>query len=93
MDLLQSCFTNAQKIEFIDLLEKYKDAFCLQDERGLAPHMEVHLDLIDKTPLTSRLCQRSTVMENKDRPGLHCLKSYVSNNFGDDTTSTSKDHI
>ena len=49
VDLSQSSLTNAQKIEFIDLLEKYKDAFCLHDEIGLAPHMEVHLDLIDKT--------------------------------------------
>ena len=50
--LIQSCLTYAQKIEFIHLLEKHKDTFCLQDEIGLAPHMEVHLDLIDKTPFS-----------------------------------------
>ena len=54
VDLLQSCLTNTQKIEFFDLLEKYKDTFCLRDEIGLAPHMEVHLDLIDKTPFFIR---------------------------------------
>ena len=29
VDLSQSCLTSAQKVEFFDLLEKYKDAFCL----------------------------------------------------------------
>ena len=29
VNLSQSCLTNAQKTEFIDVLEKYKDAFCL----------------------------------------------------------------
>ena len=52
VDLLQSCLTNTQKIEFLDLLEKYKDAFCLRDEIGLSTHMEVHLDEIDKTPFS-----------------------------------------
>ena len=54
MDLLQSCLTSAQKIELFDLLEKYKDAFCLRDEIGLAPQMQVHLDLTDKTPFFIR---------------------------------------
>ena len=54
VDLSQSCLTSTQKIEFFDLLEKYKDAFCLRDEIGLAPHMQVHLDLIDKTPFFIR---------------------------------------
>ena len=52
--MLQSCLTSAQKVEFFDLLEKYKDAFCLRDEIGLAPHMQVDLDLIDKTPFFIR---------------------------------------
>ena len=50
VDLSQSCLTSTQKVEFIHLLEKYKDAFCLHDEIGLAPHMQVHLDMTDKTP-------------------------------------------
>ena len=45
VDLSQSWLTKTQQIEFMNVLEKYKDAFCLQDEIGLAPHMEVHLDL------------------------------------------------
>ena len=29
VDLSQSCLNNTQKTEFMDVLEKYKDAFCL----------------------------------------------------------------
>ena len=54
VDLSQSCLTSTQKVEFFDLLEKYKDAFCLRDEIGLAPHMPVHLDMTDKTPFFIR---------------------------------------
>ena len=54
VDLSQSCLTSTQKVEFFDLLEKYKDAFCLRDEIGLAPHMQVHLDMTNKTPFFIR---------------------------------------
>ena len=54
VDLSQSCLTSTQKVEFFDLLEKYKDAFCLRDEIGLAPHIQVHLDRTDKTPFFIR---------------------------------------
>ena len=54
VDLSQSCLTSTQKVEFFDLPEKYKDAFCLRDEIGLAPHMQVHLDMTDKTPFFIR---------------------------------------
>ena len=62
VDLSQSCLTNTQKVEFMDVLVKYKDAFCLRDEIGLAPNMEVHLDLVDKTPFFIR--QRRYETEN-----------------------------
>ena len=54
VDLSQSCLTSTQKVEFFGLVDKYKDAFCLRDEIGLAPHMQVHLDLTDKTPFFIR---------------------------------------
>ena len=54
VDLSQSCLTKTQQVEFMDVLEKYKDAFCLHDEIGLAPNMEVHLNLVDKTPFFIR---------------------------------------
>ena len=46
--------TSDQKVEFFYLLEKYKDAFCLRDEIGLALHIQVHLDMTDKTPFFIR---------------------------------------
>ena len=54
VDLSQSCLTKTQQVEFMNVLEKYKDVFCLRDEIGLAPNMEVHLDLVDKTPFFIR---------------------------------------
>ena len=54
VDLSQSCLTSTQKVEFFYFLEKYKNAFCLRDKIGLAPHMQVHLDLTDKTPFFIR---------------------------------------
>ena len=54
VDLSQSCLTSTQKVEFFDLLKKYKDAFCLRDEIGLAPHIQVHLDMTDKMPFFIR---------------------------------------
>ena len=54
IDLSQSSLTAAQKIEFYDLLEEFKDAFSLRDEIGLAPGMQVNLELIDTTPFFIR---------------------------------------
>ena len=54
LDLSQSCLTITQKLSYFDLLEKYKDALCLHDEIGLAPHMQVHLDMADKPPFFIR---------------------------------------
>ena len=34
VDLSQSCLTSAQKVEFFDILEKYKDAFCYVMKEG-----------------------------------------------------------
>ena len=50
IDLSEYCLTDTQHFEFLNVLEKYKDAFSLRDEIGLAPNMEVHLELHDKTP-------------------------------------------
>ena len=50
VDLSESCLTDTQRFEFLNVLEKYKNALSLRDEIGLAPNMEVHLELHDKTP-------------------------------------------
>ena len=50
IDLSQSCLTKTQRGEFYDILEEYKDAFSLHDEIGLAPNMQINLELLDKSP-------------------------------------------
>ena len=54
INLSDSCLTEAQRIEFYDVLEEHKDAFSLRDEIGLAPNFQVHLELKDKTPFFIR---------------------------------------
>ena len=51
VDLSQSCLTKTQQVEFMDVFEKYKDTFCLHNEIGLAPNMEVHLDLVEQNTI------------------------------------------
>ena len=50
IDLSQSYLTKTQCVEFYDILEEYKDAFSLYDEIGLAPNMQINLELLDKSP-------------------------------------------
>ena len=64
--------SKAQHIEFLDVLEKYKDAFSLRDEIGLAPNIEVNLQLKDTTPFyitftlhyITFLCERGNETKN-----------------------------
>ena len=65
IDLSQFCRTSTQKVEFFDLLDKYKDAFCLRDKIGLAPHMQVYLDMTDNTQFFIRLFTVKEDMKSK----------------------------
>ena len=38
INLDQSCLTDAEKIQAMDMIYKYKDAFSLRDEIGTCPH-------------------------------------------------------
>ena len=38
----------------MDILYKYKDSFSLSDEIGTCPHMEVEIDITDKSPFFFR---------------------------------------
>ena len=51
IDLSDSCLTPLEKEQFYDLLEKYKKAFSLRDEIGLAHGMQITLELTDTTLL------------------------------------------
>ena len=54
IDLSESCLTPLEKEQFYDLLEKYKKAFSLRDEIGLAHGMQITLELTDTTPFFIR---------------------------------------
>ena len=54
IDLSESYLTPIEKEQFYDLLEKYKKAFSLRDEIGLAQDMQIELELTDTTPFFIR---------------------------------------
>ena len=43
-----------KKIEFMDMVEKYKEAFSIRDEIGTCPYVKVHLKLRDESPFFVR---------------------------------------
>ena len=49
-----SCLTKIEKEQVRDLLYQYKDLFCLRDEIGLCPNIEIKIDIRDKSPFFIR---------------------------------------
>ena len=43
-----------EKKEVMGMLYKYKDAFSLRDEIGTCPHIEMEIDVMDKSPFFVR---------------------------------------
>ena len=50
IDLECSCLTKKEKKEVMEMLFKYKEAFCLRDEIGTCPNIVVEIDLTDRSP-------------------------------------------
>ena len=50
INLDNTCLTEKEKEEIMDMLYKYKEAFSLRDEIGTCPNIEVGIDLTDKSP-------------------------------------------
>ena len=48
MDLEDSCLTDREKKEVMNMLYNYKEAFSLRDEIGTCPSIEVEIDVMDK---------------------------------------------
>ena len=65
IDLSDSCLTPLEKEQFYDLLEKYKKAFSLHDEIGLAHGMQITLELTDTTPFFIRPFSAKEDMKGK----------------------------
>ena len=54
LKLDNTCLTEKEKEEIMDMLYKYKEAFTLRDERGTWPNKEVGIDVMDKSPFFTR---------------------------------------
>ena len=48
INLDNSCLHEEEKMEVMDMLFNYKEAFSLRDEMGTCPNIEVEIDVIDK---------------------------------------------
>ena len=55
IDLEMSCLNKKEKVEVMDLLYKYKEAFSLRDEIGTCPNIEVEIEVTDRSPFFIRL--------------------------------------
>ena len=49
INLENTCLTEKEKEEIMDMLYKYKEAFSLRDEIGTCPNIEVGIDVTDKS--------------------------------------------
>ena len=47
-------FKQKGKMEVMDMLFKYREAFGLRDEMGTCPNIEVEIDVTDKSPFFIR---------------------------------------
>ena len=47
---IDSCLTEEEKKEVMDILYKYREAFNLRDEIGTCPNIEVEIKFTDKSP-------------------------------------------
>ena len=55
INLDNSCLSQEEKKEAMDMLYRYKEAFSLRDETGTCPNIEVEIDVTDKSPFFIRL--------------------------------------
>ena len=56
IDLEMSCLNKKEKekLEVMDMLSKYKEAFSLRDEIGTCPNIEVEIEVTDRSPFFIR---------------------------------------
>ena len=49
INLDNTCLSEEEKKEVMDMLYKYKEAFSLRDKIGTCPNIEVGIDVMDKS--------------------------------------------
>ena len=55
VNLENSCLTDKEKNQVMDMLYKYKEVFNLRNEIGTCPNIEVEIDVTDESPFFIRL--------------------------------------
>ena len=50
IDLESSCLNKEEKLNAMDMLYKYKEAFSLRDEIGTCLNIEIEIEVTDKSP-------------------------------------------
>ena len=55
INLGMSCLNKEEKVEVMNMLYKYKEAFSLRDEIGTCPNIEVEVEVTDRSPFFIRL--------------------------------------
>ena len=50
IDLDKSCLSDKEKVDVMEMLYKYREAFSLGDEGATCPNIEVEIDVTDKSP-------------------------------------------
>ena len=53
INLDNMCLTEEEKMDVMDMLYRYKEAFSLRDEKGTCLNIEVGIDVTDKSPFLS----------------------------------------
>ena len=54
IDLDNSCLNEEEKINVMDMLYRYREAFSLRDEIGTCPNIEIEIDVTGKSPFFIR---------------------------------------
>ena len=54
INLKDSCLTEQEKNQVMDMLYEYKDVFSLRDEIGTCPNIEVNIEVMDSSPFFIR---------------------------------------
>ena len=54
INLDNTCLSEKEKKEVMDMLYGYKEAFSLRDEIGACPNIEIGIDVMDESPFLIR---------------------------------------
>ena len=76
IDLEMLCLNKKEKVEVMDLLYKYNEAFSLRDEIGTCPNIEVEIEVTDRSPFFIRPYigrEEDKVVMDKERKRLRYM--------------------